>query len=387
MSSPDWSTLLDEACRGRGLRSVYQPIVDVARGRVTGYESLTRFDAAPADPAAWFAAARRLGREAELEAATLRSALAGRRDLPGNCFLSLNVAPTALSRTEVQEVWAEQGDLRGVVVELTEQTQIDSYARLEPELASLRARGALIAIDDAGAGYAGLNHLVMLRPEIIKLDRGLVADLDLDETKRALVEMIGTFASRMDAWLLAEGIERAGELDALIQLGVPLAQGYYLARPAGPWADLEPSAVGQLVSRGRRDHGPTIGPLLQHAPAVYSVAAARAEFDRHGVEVVVLLDDMHRPAGMLTPDTAVVGMVSPAMRMGVDTPIATAALRMLGRDRSQRFQPAPCTDESGRYLGVVHMERLVHALALAGTPIEEPAARIENRSEETPFAV
>ena len=210
----------------------FQPIVDLYRGTVIGYEALVRFQGYPVpDPAQWFAAARRHGRAPQLEALALSTALDSRPDLPANTFLALNVGPDVLDHPDVLAVWEQHPDLTGVVIELTEHARIDSYELLEPALDRLRDAGALIAIDDAGAGYAGLQHLIGIRPHIIKLDRQLVSGVDRDETKHALVEMISTFASRIDACVLAEGIEQLGELDAVVGLGVPMAQGYLLAGP------------------------------------------------------------------------------------------------------------------------------------------------------------
>jgi EAL domain-containing protein (putative c-di-GMP-specific phosphodiesterase class I) len=362
-STPDWSALLDDVSSGKRMTSVYQPIVDVARARIAGYEALTRFSAGPRNPSDWFAAALRLGREADLEAAALRSGLRHRDALPRNCFVSINVSPTALLSDEVTEVLGEHRDLRGVVIELTEQAPIESYTTVEAAIDSLRGRGALIAVDDAGAGYAGLRHLLSLRPEIIKLDRALVCDLDIDETKRALVEMLGTFAGRIDAWLLAEGIERPGELRTLADLGVPLAQGYFLGRPAEPWMPLAPEAHELLSTSARPSDRRTVRSLVEPAPVVSSIHQARREFAAPGVEVVVLVDDHTMPLGTITPDTALMGVLASTMRINQDTPIREATLRALTRDRGDRFRPMTCIDGSGRCLGVLHVERLVHALA------------------------
>jgi EAL domain-containing protein (putative c-di-GMP-specific phosphodiesterase class I) len=164
----------------------------------------------------------------------MTAAFEPRSSLPLNCFLAINVTPDELARPVVRRVLDQQDDLAGVVIELTEQTRIDSYLALEPYLNRYKAAGALIAVDDAGSGYAGLQHLISPRPAIIKLDRHFVDGIDGDEAKRALVEMLGTFADRTDCWLLAEGIERPEELEVIAGLGVPLAQGYLLGRPAPP---------------------------------------------------------------------------------------------------------------------------------------------------------
>ena len=231
----DWPAMLSAAADGCGMRAVYQPIVDLASGTIAGYEALIRFVGYPVrSPVPWLRAAGARRRGAELQAAALRAALDHRGALPGGCFLSVNVAPGVLHHRAIREVWADEGDLHGLIVELTE--PVADYASLEPDLDRLRSAGALIAVDDAG--YHGLTQLSALRPTLIKLDRALVADIDTDEAKRALVETIGTIAARMDARLVAEGVERQGELDTLAALPVPLAQGYHLGRPARPWASL-----------------------------------------------------------------------------------------------------------------------------------------------------
>ena len=226
------------------------------------------------------------GRSAELESAALRTALAARSTLPPNCFLTLNVSPELLTTEEIRSVWRNEGNLGGLVVELTEQTPIDSYVGLEPDLNQLRAAGALIAVDDAGAGYAGLRHLLALRPSLIKIDRELIQDVDRDEAKRALIEMLGTFAGRVDAWILAEGVERVEELDALVSLGVPLVQGYYLARPAPPWAGIDLDLAHRLASKPPVTHKAVIRDVLESATTATTAAlAAEAFADNPGAAV------------------------------------------------------------------------------------------------------
>ncbi|WP_111766945.1 EAL domain-containing protein [Nakamurella deserti] len=377
--APDWPALLERACRGEGLRSVYQPIVDVARGVVAGYEALIRFEDGPADPEMWFAAAARHGVVDALDAAAVRSALTGRSTLPGNCFLSVNVSPMSLVTPAVRAVWAGQGHLGGLVVELTEQTPIDSYDVLDGDLRRLRGAGAMIAIDDAGSGYAGLRHLLTIRPEIVKLDRSLIVDIDLDEGKRALVEMMGTFSGRLDAWLLAEGIERAAELEVLTRLGVPLAQGYLLARPGPAWPALDPSVALQLLTAVAEHHaGDTLRGLLQPAPTVRTVDEARSRFTDRTVDVVVLLDEHGRPTATMTAETALVGQAHPGIRFNVDTPLAEAALRAIGRDRPSRFAPLLCTDAGGRYVGIVPVERILQA-AVGGVDDAARSTRAKSR--------
>ncbi|PPB49157.1 EAL domain-containing protein [Arthrobacter pityocampae] len=355
---------LAAACLGEGITSAYQPIIDTARGTVVGYEALVRFPGyGEKNPEVWFARARREGRAAELEAAALRSAFAHRGSLPANCFLTVNVSPALLASPRVQQVWAEQGGLGGVVVELTEQTPIESYLDLEPHLDALRAAGAMIAVDDAGSGYAGLQHLLALRPSIIKMDRELVRDIDADEAKRALMEMIGLFAGRVDAWILAEGIERVEELDTLAALGVPLVQGYLLGRPAPPWQGLDLDLALRLSARSRDAAASTVRGVVEPAPTAATPGAAAALFagNPHLTDVVLL--DGRRPRAVLTAEVAHLGVVTPGLVVNVDTPVDEALTRAVTREAGSRFAPLLVTDNAGRFVGIARMERLIGKLA------------------------
>jgi EAL domain-containing protein (putative c-di-GMP-specific phosphodiesterase class I) len=343
----------------------FQPVVDLARASVVGYEALARFDHAVRSPLPWFEAAHTHGRLVELEAAALRSGLDAHAILPTNTFLTVNIGPGSIDTPLVRAVWDDFPSLGGVVIELTEHERVESYAALEPVLDRLRSAGALLAIDDAGAGYAGLQHVLTLRPDIIKLDRALVEGLDRDEAKRTLVEMMGTLAGRLDAWLLAEGIETGEELDVLIALGVPLAQGYFLARPGPAFPELDPDAATRIMSQLRvKSHG-GLRHLLEQVPTSSDPDRALAAFASERVDVVVLLDETGRPHATLDLSGIVHAMRDSGLRVNVDTPVAEVLQRAIVRSPAQRFAPLVCTDDAGRYLGIVRMERLIDVLARA----------------------
>ncbi|MGY1748892.1 EAL domain-containing protein [Modestobacter sp. SYSU DS0511] len=231
---------------------VFQPIVDLRRGVVAGYEALSRFPAAPGiGPDRWFAMADELGLGARLEGRVVAAALRAREDLPEGCFLSVNVSPHLLTEPEVADGLLSAPDLGRLVLELTEHVPVGDHQRLTALLSRLRVAGAAIALDDAGSGYSGLQQLALLRPQFVKLDRALVDHADRDEAKLALAELLGTYAGRLDAWLLVEGIERPEELAAFVRLGVPLAQGYLLARPAPGWSQVDPGVAELLRNDGR----------------------------------------------------------------------------------------------------------------------------------------
>jgi GAF domain-containing protein len=157
-----------------GADVVFQPVVELATGRAGGFEALARFEREPRrGPEEWFAQAHRVGLGEELEALALRAALAV-RGRPEGTFLALNVSPRALLSAPVRAALPD--DLTGIVIELTEHEVFGADGVLEGELAALRARGAQVALDDAGAGYAGLQQIIRIAPDILKLDRALVHD-------------------------------------------------------------------------------------------------------------------------------------------------------------------------------------------------------------------
>ena len=219
--------------RDDGLTVVFQPIVSLSTGKILGYEALARFHhESKRGPDVWFAQAHRCGLGAQLEAKAVKTALLfpGR---PSSTWLSLNLSPNALQSEALDEVLPQ--NLDGIVIELTEHEQIWDDEALQKRLDGLRSRGAKIAVDDAGAGYAGLQQVMRIQPDVIKLDRSLIRGVDDDIAKAALVDSIVRFARRSGATVCGEGIETEEELRALADLDVSCGQGYLLARPGAPW--------------------------------------------------------------------------------------------------------------------------------------------------------
>jgi EAL domain-containing protein (putative c-di-GMP-specific phosphodiesterase class I) len=174
----------------------------------------------------------RVGAGRELELLAVRTALANTSALPEHLYVAINVSPSTLASPALLATLLASGvACSRLVVEVTEHTSIPEYAPLQEARARLRDHGVRVAVDDAGSGYASFRHIVALAPDIIKLDRGLVAGIDHDEACRALVAAVVMFALESGAVLVAEGIENAGELAAIERLGVDSAQGYHLGRP------------------------------------------------------------------------------------------------------------------------------------------------------------
>ena len=227
--------------RDNAVTTVFQPILDLRTGLAVGYEALTRFIAPEQRPPnAWFAQAHRVGLGYELEARAIASALAtpGR---PAGTYLTLNMSPSSLTSGAVQAVLPES--LVGLVIELTENELLGDDPAITAALADVRARGGRVAVDDAGAGYAGLKHVMRLAPDLIKLDRALVEGVHADPVRAALIESFVRYAREIDATVCAEGIETLDDLERLADLDVTYGQGYVIARPATPWAPVSRAAT------------------------------------------------------------------------------------------------------------------------------------------------
>lgn len=221
------------AIAGDAIRMVFQPIVDLATLDAAGYEALARFEIEPIRPPdKWFEDAGVAGLGAQLELRAIRAAVARAEQLPERSFLSLNASPEALLNEDFGDAVADLSGTR-VVVEVTENAAVEDYEPLQKAVGRLRQRGIRLAIDDAGAGYASLKHIVRLVPDFIKLDIFLIRDIDAEPLKRAVVAAMAVIASEVGAELIAEGVENARELKALHELNVHKAQGFYFGRP-GP---------------------------------------------------------------------------------------------------------------------------------------------------------
>jgi hypothetical protein len=295
--------------------------------------------------------------------------LDARDRLPPNTFLTVNVSPFAIGSDPVSRVLLSPRGLHRVVVEITEEAAVEDYDELAEAVVGLRARGAYLAVDDAGAGYASLSHILALRPDFVKLDRALVTGLAGDEAKLALVEMFGQFAGRIDAWVLAEGVETVNDLTALSRLGVPLAQGFLLGRPGPDWAPL-PVELRELLSRAtdaaharqtvQRFVEPW--PFVEQGREVEGIRLAQEalQVDLPSYVALPVLDEFMRPVGLF-PVTHP-GPIRPVMVVRPGTPLADAARRAITRPIARRFDPLVVIDEGGDYVGVVRLERVIEAL-------------------------
>lgn len=224
--------LIEHMLTSEDVSVVYQPIFCTASRRPKGFEALARFQSDPyRPPNLWFDDAASVGLQADLEVRVIEMALQALQHLPDEIYISVNASPQTVAMGVLSDVTARHQPER-IVLEVTEHAEVKDYQALNEALDVLRFQGVRIAIDDAGAGYSGLQHIVRLRPELLKLDISLTSGMDSDIVKRSLASALVNFATETRAKIVAEGIETEDEFATLKELGIELGQGFLLGKPA-----------------------------------------------------------------------------------------------------------------------------------------------------------
>lgn len=352
----------------------FQPIVDLSRGAVAGFEMLARFDLPGGHRLAeWFIAAARHGLVADLDAVMMRAAVGRLGALPPNTFLTVNVTSDGATSEVVHSVLREAGSIGGLVVELTEQTTTEDPGPLVEFSALVRSLGGMVAVDDIGTGYSSMQRVMAIRPEFLKIDRSFVASLHGDEAKVAVVEMMGSLGNRIDAWVIAEGVEQFPELDRLLRIGVPLGQGYLFSRPT---AEINPQVEGAVKRHLTRDlSAPSsceVAPLVDRVDPVVHPASVE-EVDRRfeadfALDYLPALDARARPEVLIRRSRAIDQKRWRASPMTVHpgAKLSHVARRAMTRSRVERFTPLIYCNEQGQYVGILRIEQLLETLAGEG---------------------
>jgi EAL domain-containing protein (putative c-di-GMP-specific phosphodiesterase class I) len=213
-----------------GVSLALQPIVAVATGEVVGVEALARFASDIHKPEQWFDLAHKAGCGLELELDVISEVLAVLPRIPSPLQLGFNASPDLLASPHLADLVRASAEPGRLTVEITEHRQGDD--EVAAGIDRLRRLGVLLAIDDAGAGYASGSRILRLAPDVIKLDRYLISGIDTDNARQAMIEALVSFSAKTGTALLAEGVETAAELQTLRRLGVGYAQGYYIGPPA-----------------------------------------------------------------------------------------------------------------------------------------------------------
>jgi len=281
-----------ELIRRRHLRVVFQPILEFRTGLVTAREGLIRppADGPFPDASTLFEAAARADMLWELERACREATFAAAENLPPGEFLFTNLSPQVFSDPRiVDEVTAlcrngSRFEPSHITLELTERNETASVEVLAAQAELFRQQGFQFAIDDVGAGTSGLNRIMRLRPNWLKLDRELVSNLDSDPFRRNLIQFFVHFARLSSMMLLAEGIEREEELRTAIDLGVAYGQGFLMARPADVrqiidplWNEVIPHMRHRMEERRFED--PRMAPIGELAQPLVSCPATTSVSD------------------------------------------------------------------------------------------------------------
>jgi EAL domain-containing protein (putative c-di-GMP-specific phosphodiesterase class I) len=240
------------------LSTVFQPILALRGHAVLGYEALTRGPAGSVYqmPTRLFEMAEAADLVFELDRKCRRRALRAAAALPPPAKLFLNVVPSAMYDPEFQGAalvrLVESHGLRPdrVVLEITERSAIENYSLFAEALADLKRQGFAIAVDDVGAGYSGLEKIAHLDPRYLKFDRELIRDIDSSYIRREMTRALKAFADRIGSSIVAEGIEREGERQTLLELGIEYGQGFLLGRPASAWFPPQPPLPGTRALAG-----------------------------------------------------------------------------------------------------------------------------------------
>jgi len=388
---------------------VYQPIVSMDDVNIIGYEALLRgpqnsfFN----NPVNLFGYAEKTNQLYALEKLAREKALSGYNKNLINEKIFVNISPQVVNdpsfrADEMISYLAEMGTTpQQVVFEITERTGIDDFRSFRKSLGYYRQYGFQIAVDDAGSGYSSLQAISELQPEFIKLDISLIRDIDKTPNKRSLVETFLTFSEKTGSRIIAEGIETSDELVCLRELGVPLGQGFFLARPDIPFPELYPQAIQKLSKackvtshRDRLGRMIPVGSISQSSTAVASDTITREVMDfftrNPQVEGVSVLEEQ-RPVGLVMRDKLFnqlasqfgfaiynerpISLVMDRQPLIVedDTPVELVSQTALSRP-NQKVYDSIIVTKNGIYMGIASVRSLLDII----TNMQIEAARFAN---------
>lgn len=373
----------------------YQPILDFRTGNILGWEALTRGPEGSSfrSPIVLFETAEQLGRLFALEKMCRESAIVNAGHIEENQKLFLNIHPKTMADPEFSpgntlDLMKRAGlKPKNIVFEITERHSVQDFDLFYRTLEHYRSQGFEVAVDDAGAGYAGLTTVAELQPEYIKLDKSLIDTIHKDPVKRAMVETLANFADKIGSQIIAEGIETKAQAVCVKDIGVHLGQGYFLAHPARPKPSLtkectELQSVGDITSKNISCSQP-IGDLAQPPHSVstdYLVSDAQDFFKKNNrfSNIIITQDDIPRGLVMeyhlnrqLSSQYGVALfykrpietiMDSKPLMVDIDMPVEQAARKAMKREPLKAYDDIIVT-RKGRLYGFVSVQNLLNTLA------------------------
>ena len=368
------------AALASGVGSVYQPIVDMYRGSVVGFEALSRCTVpVGSNVGELFAQAESVGRSGELEAAAIRSALRARSAVPGDCFLSVNVGSAALAHEQVLDVLDAHSSLEGVVLEIVGSGSAESIEGAAEGLRVCRTKGASIAVAQSTFDLAGMEKLFAIEPTFVKLGVDVVGGLATNNIKLAVVDSLRHLAEAMGVGVIAQGIEDFADMESLRRLGIGFGQGYLFAAPA-VGLQLETHVTQIMAAGAERSDEPTVARFIEAVDEL-----TEDDFDspvmpeNRGIGFEVLVTDLREPVALLRRQGASVENV-PLSLISENAGVSDVIRAALARPQRSRFDPFVCVDDFGGCLGVIRVERML--TALVANPAIGAAARTPAPSRE-----
>ncbi len=387
------------------VHSVYQPIVDLRRGTVLGWEALSRGpqEGAFSSPKAMFEFAEEAGALFQLERCCRQRAIEGLGGLAPEQKLFLNIHPLTLADPdfrsgETRRLLESQGlSPANVVFEITERHSIKDFVLFHRTLDHYRSQGFQVAIDDVGTGFSGLSRLARLRPDFIKVDMGLVQGAHSNPVQRALLETMITFAEKIGSSVIAEGIENESDLSCLVSMGMHFGQGFHLGRPQRVKGGCDPQVVpriqGVRPGAARWRCAFPIRQLVEDCPRVAPGTKTRAVkhlLDNQPISAVVVVHDgiplglvmsHHLDRQLGTPygsalyyDRAVDMVMDPSpLVVEASSPVEKVARQATSREVFKLYDQIVVIEE-GRYLGTVSVQKMLDALARAQVEMAKGAS-------------
>ncbi|WP_319467041.1 bifunctional diguanylate cyclase/phosphodiesterase [uncultured Pseudodesulfovibrio sp.] len=385
----------NEIVEQKKISTLYQPILDFRTGTILGWESLTRgpLESSFRSPVVLFETAEQLGRLFALEKLCRESAIQNAGHLSGGQKLFLNIHPKTMADPEFTPGntlrLMEKAGLKpdDIVFEITEQHSLQEFELFYQTLEHYRSQGFKIAVDDAGAGYAGLSTIAQLRPEYIKLDKSLTENIHKDPVKRALVETTVTFANKIGSQIIAEGIETKAQAVCIKDIGVHCGQGYFIARPSAPKPVLtkdcqELQSASDISSRSVNLSLP-IGDLAQPPFQMQPdnmVSDAQEFFKKNNRFSSIVITDKEVPRGLIMeyhlnrqlssqygialyyrrPIESV--MDKTPLIVDMNTPVEQAARKAMKRETLKAYDDIIIT-RKGILYGIVSVQKLLDAMA------------------------
>lgn len=373
---------------------VFQPIVDLFKGSILGYEALSRGPMGMEAPAELFARAKVLGLTWELESACRRASLSRIATFERmNCQWFLNVSPEVFpdprfdSRTFAAEVRRAGIESRAVVLEITERHSISDVPAFQKAIHAYSEQGFMIALDDFGSGHSGLIALIACAPHVIKLDMEIARDVNLHSYKQTIVRSLVSLASEVNARLIAEGVESWQELEMLVRQGVRFAQGRLFGSPVAEPQPLVDNVRKELLSMMANcspvesNVRETVSRLTFASPPVERGTMLVQDLERLFAERPLMdcavVVDADKPVGLITRahlaavtsgrfgyslvQHKLVELIAKPVRLSVNRSASVVRLATLAmeRDENDLYDPIVIVDDDGGYRGTVAIRQVI----------------------------